>query len=339
MELVKRYIYAVTHKLPEAQRADIEKELHGLIEDMLGERVQDGEPTVKDVEEVLLELGHPRKLADQYRGYKQYLISPALFPTYMSILKIVLFAIGIAMTAVFGIETFMDPANVLDHFVGNLVSFINACFQGFTWVTVVFGFIDYAGVRKEKLGIKEDAAWKPSELPPLPDSRTRISRADPIASIIFTILFTVLFTFSIGLLGVWRFPGGDSSIVVPFFNEEVFRTFLPFIWALVAGSVLLDCAKIIFGRWTTKLIAADIVIHLLHFVLALAMFSDTAIWNPGFLEQLAGSGLAPIGSEAYELASSIWNRAKESLLSLIGIVVAVQVIASVVKGYKIKDVC
>jgi ABC-type multidrug transport system fused ATPase/permease subunit len=339
MELVKRYIYAVTHKLPEAQRADIEKELHGLIEDMLEERVQGGEPTVKDVEEVLLELGHPRKLADQYRGYKQYLISPALFPTYMSILKIVLFAIGIAMTAVFGIETFMDPANVLDHFVGNLVSFINACFQGFTWVTVVFGFIDYAGVRKEKLGIKEDAAWKPSELPPLPDSRTRISRADPIASIIFTILFTVLFTFSIGLLGVWRFPGGDSSIVVPFFNEEVFRTFLPFIWAMVAVSVLQNCVKIIMGRWTTKLIAADIVIHLLHFALALAMFSDASIWNPNFLEQLAGSGLAPIGSEAYELASSIWNRSTESLLYLIGIVVAAEVIASVVKGYKIKDVC
>ena len=40
MDLINRYIYAVTQKLPESQRADIEKELHGLIEDMLEDREQ-----------------------------------------------------------------------------------------------------------------------------------------------------------------------------------------------------------------------------------------------------------------------------------------------------------
>lgn len=35
MDLINRYIYAVTQKLPESQRADIEKELQGLVEDML----------------------------------------------------------------------------------------------------------------------------------------------------------------------------------------------------------------------------------------------------------------------------------------------------------------
>ena len=38
MDLINRYIYAVTQKSPESQRADIEKELHGLIEDMLEDR-------------------------------------------------------------------------------------------------------------------------------------------------------------------------------------------------------------------------------------------------------------------------------------------------------------
>ena len=35
MEMVERYIYAVTKKLPEKQRSDIEQELRSLIEDML----------------------------------------------------------------------------------------------------------------------------------------------------------------------------------------------------------------------------------------------------------------------------------------------------------------
>lgn len=38
MELVDRYIHAVTARLPEAQREDIKRELQSLIEDMLEER-------------------------------------------------------------------------------------------------------------------------------------------------------------------------------------------------------------------------------------------------------------------------------------------------------------
>lgn len=38
MELIDRYIYAVTKKLPQKQREDIEKELRTLIDDMLEER-------------------------------------------------------------------------------------------------------------------------------------------------------------------------------------------------------------------------------------------------------------------------------------------------------------
>lgn len=34
MEMIDRYIYAVTQRLPEQQRADIKQELIGLIEDI-----------------------------------------------------------------------------------------------------------------------------------------------------------------------------------------------------------------------------------------------------------------------------------------------------------------
>lgn len=70
MEMVDRYIYAVIQKLPQDQRKDIADELRGLIEDLLNERVEDGEVTDEDIEAVLRSLGHPRKLADKYRGKK-----------------------------------------------------------------------------------------------------------------------------------------------------------------------------------------------------------------------------------------------------------------------------
>lgn len=62
MDLINRYIYAVTQKLPESQRADIEKELQGLVEDMLEDRGVGVETaSLEEVEQVLLELGPPGK--------------------------------------------------------------------------------------------------------------------------------------------------------------------------------------------------------------------------------------------------------------------------------------
>jgi uncharacterized membrane protein len=67
MEKLERYIYAVTKKLPEKQRGDIEKELRSLIGDMLADRVGENEASSDDMEAVLIELGNPNELADQYR--------------------------------------------------------------------------------------------------------------------------------------------------------------------------------------------------------------------------------------------------------------------------------
>ncbi|MFF2157255.1 permease prefix domain 1-containing protein [Paenibacillus chitinolyticus] len=63
MEIIDRYIYAVTQRLPEQQRDDIKRELQSLIEDMLEERMPTGQASKEDVESVLLELGPPNELA------------------------------------------------------------------------------------------------------------------------------------------------------------------------------------------------------------------------------------------------------------------------------------
>lgn len=88
-DLIDRYVYAVISKLPVAQRAEIERDVRGLIEDMLEERAQGGEANVVIVEAVLSELGHPSKLAAQYRETKRYLIGPELIDLYWVIMKVV----------------------------------------------------------------------------------------------------------------------------------------------------------------------------------------------------------------------------------------------------------
>lgn len=73
MELIERYIYAVSRRLPVSQRADIEQELRTLIEDMIQERCH-GEVGQEQIMALLKELGDPAYLAGQYREEQKYLI-------------------------------------------------------------------------------------------------------------------------------------------------------------------------------------------------------------------------------------------------------------------------
>ena len=117
VEMIERYIYAVTQKLPHAQREDIAKELRSLIEDMLEERVFKRKVTKQDIEEVLLELGSPKRLAEKYRETKKYLIGPELYDSYVTVLKIVLISVALGLGVSFTVKTILDPLSILEHFI------------------------------------------------------------------------------------------------------------------------------------------------------------------------------------------------------------------------------
>ena len=48
-DLLERYLYAVTRRLPGKQREDVAQELRGLVDDMLSDRCGDITPTEKDL--------------------------------------------------------------------------------------------------------------------------------------------------------------------------------------------------------------------------------------------------------------------------------------------------
>lgn len=209
MEQIKRYIYAVTQKLPQKQRKDIERELESLIEDMVEERVHGGEEAELATEKVLLEMGNPNALAEKYRGNQRYLISPDFFDFYLTVMKVVMISIIVSLTVVFAIEFILDPMEVTGHFFNYMNSMFLVAVQGFAWVTIAFALIEYAGIKLPKNRLESKKEWRPSQLPPIPDPKTVIKSSEPITSIIFSVLFLVLFTFSVQLLGLILFHEGQ----------------------------------------------------------------------------------------------------------------------------------
>jgi uncharacterized membrane protein len=79
MNLIDSYLHAVTENLPETTREDVISELRANIYDMLP-----CDYTENDVREVLVKLGNPVRLADDYSERKKYLIGPALYDSYLS---------------------------------------------------------------------------------------------------------------------------------------------------------------------------------------------------------------------------------------------------------------
>lgn len=314
MEMISRYIYAVTQRLPLSQRDDIAEELRSLIEDMLDERVQGGRITDKDVEAVLLDLGSPKLLAQKYRGSKGYLIGSALFYPYVAVLKVVLISIVVATSVVFAVQSILNPVTILDHFVNYIVSWVTLVPQAFGWVTLVFVCIEYFGGIQAG-DFSKDHTWKPVDLPPVPNPKRQIKRCEPVAGIVFYVL--LMFTFSSDYFGVFVFEEGEFSTVVPFLNEGTFSTYLPFIILLLGMAIVKESLKLILRKWTPKLTLYSALINVLSLIVVIVMMTGPAFWNPDFMQELIHAGVVSEGSEAYETVSNIWHTSTLLILILL----------------------
>jgi hypothetical protein len=109
MELLDRYLHAVKKHLPWQRQDDIAAELRANLEAQLEDKEAElGRPLTKEeAEEWLKQIGSPIQVAARYQR-QQYLIGPAIFPTYSYILKLVLtwatviYAIANAVTIAVG---------------------------------------------------------------------------------------------------------------------------------------------------------------------------------------------------------------------------------------------
>lgn len=279
-EMTERYIYEVTKRLSASQKADIEKELRGLIEDMLFARTDS--PSREDIDSVLTGLGRPSELANKYRDTKKHLIGPYYFDTYMLVLKIVLAATAFGMTVAIMVGYFVQPpASVLEALGGYAGAVISALFQAFGCLTIAFALAERYG-KNTVTASKEQ--WSPKDLPPVPGPTAVIKKWEPIVGMVFAILAIILFNFAPQLIGV-HIPG-QAPAVIPIFNMETYWGVLPLINFSLGIGLLKEIARLAAGRYTLKLAVATLVFNVVSMILVLFIFTDQNLWNQGFAESV-----------------------------------------------------
>ncbi len=275
--LVDRYIYDVVRRLPEGERADVERELAANIRDMLPEG-----PDEAAVVRVLESLGEPRKLAEQYRANPRYLISPAMFERYIAAVRVIL-PVAAAVIGLVGLVIDLAEAAVLS-FAGAIASVLShalsAAMTALFVTTLGFAIADHVSSKGPS------RTWSVRDLPDLPQkTAVRIPRSETIAGMVFGVAL-IACTFAVlknpQLIG-WYEP---AKAAVPVFMPEAVSRYAPFFVFVSLLSLAVSCAKLILGRWTYPLAAIHTGYSVIAAVVFLLFLSGEGTFNPAVAEKI-----------------------------------------------------
>ncbi len=280
-DLIARYIYAVTKRLPSKMRNDVSAELETLIDDMLLERCGDVTPTEKDIRVVLTELGTPKELYEKYTEEgKDCLIGYPYFNDYKFVLKIVLISVVIGMAIATVISSIVNPTPVwyegVFAWLGNTVDSLAVVF---TVITVIFAVCYHKGI---KINIANDFDF--DNLPSVPSKKKKISKADSIVGIVFSMVFLILFLFAPQIIG---FVVTEATGFIPLFNVEAIQASWIFIVLFTVCGLTRDIVKLMEGRFCKKVMITTVVTDVITVVLTSIWLLGTNIMNPQLSEMLS----------------------------------------------------
>lgn len=278
-DLVERYIYAVTKKLPYKTREDVAQELETLIEDMLKERCGDITPTEKDVKVVLTELGTPTELYEQYAGDgKKCLIGPNYYHTYLFVLKLVLICEAVGLTIAQIVSAVVNGQDLIWYMAiwqwfGMLLS---GAISAFGFVTALFAFFEYKEISLDTTGGFED-------LPPVPKKEERISKGETIFGIAISVIFLVVFLicpeiFTCGVI---------DGKMIPIFSTEVIKSTWYILFVFSALGITRDVVKLIDGKYTKRVMLTTLVTDILSAVCTVWWLTNKNIMNPEFASSVS----------------------------------------------------
>lgn len=245
MNLIERYLQAIGRELPANRREDILKELRSSLYDAI-EGAGDEAATEERAAALIQEMGAPRDVAAGYYPAGQYVIGPALYPTFLMIVKIVVTVILSLQVVATGLSFALEQRQAQDllEAFGNLFTSIPSVVG---YVVLIFWGIQRVGVQPEP-----EEPFNPRNLPPLESVAEPVSRFEQIFSIVVNIV-------ALTLLGYFVQAGGFNFAL---FDNPVIRQYLPWLVATTVLGIAVDIILLWRGRWDTPIRIGAILVNL-----------------------------------------------------------------------------
>ncbi|WP_433306806.1 permease prefix domain 1-containing protein [Actinoplanes sp. CA-030573] len=270
--LVDRYVHTALRRVPEQQRADIDRELRASIEDAVDARVEAGESREAAVEGTLTELGDPDRLADSYADRPQYLIGPELYPAWRRLSVLLLSAVlPVVVAVVVVIQLFDDPA-IGKVIAAAVTSALTVGVQMMFWTTLIFFVVERAG----RGTISLRSPWSLKDLPRYePDGLPTHEMAAGLVwpALLIAALILQQFTFSeVPVLDPANWTFWWPYLIVVLILQGVYEVW---VWRL--------------GTWNRTVTVVNTVLQLLFTVPLIYLLATGHFFNPEF-DSFAGLG-------------------------------------------------
>ncbi|WP_058300396.1 HAAS signaling domain-containing protein [Gorillibacterium timonense] len=320
-DLIERYVYGVTHHLPEKDRDEVSKELRSNIYDMLSEH-----PTDEEITAVLYKLGSPASLAVKYQQKPRYLISPAIYGDYVRTLKfllplvgVVALVIGMMLGAVDAIKADMvDVAYFTSHSISKGISMgIAAVFQALLWTTI--GYV-IAERTRTKAANDKGQEWSIEDLPEIPpNGKNSIPLSDSIMELVMTVVFSVVaILICRGVVPlVFLIQNGDTQIRT-LFSSSFLQSCIPAVIGMALIGIFACICKIKDRRWTPFVCIAVMGSSLINMGIVLFMINKPDIFSTEFIAFLQSKGWDDLG-----FAGFMGSGETRSVIALISTIIVV----------------
>ncbi len=288
MNLLDRYIYDLSQRLPQKGSADVLREIRSTLEDMIEERSGKDQHAADDalIRDVLIEFGSPQKVADEYLPHR-YLIGPGLYPVFMRVMKIGL-VLMVMISLVFSALNLAGAAGsipveqaisaLITDVLGNLIGF-------FGNIVLIFAILErtlpQSSSRREK-------TWDPEKLPKY-EEKSRYSFSDSISEIVMCSVMLVLLNIFPKGIGIFRLSSG-KLIEQQAFMSDFFISCLPWVNTFLILMIALHIWLLIQGRWTKIARIFNIALDSALVILGLVLISGPALIRVESVEWAAQLG-------------------------------------------------
>ncbi len=326
MKYIELYVKAVGRKLPQSMRDDIEAELKSTLMDMLDDRAKDsGRLADEELEQELLkQYGSPDEVASKYLP-EQHLISPKLYPIFWMILKIVLTVLAITTIVSIGVQIGQMGGNVpgAATVVGeSFLELFQSAIQALGTLVLVFFIITRFG--------KVDKAWKsewnPRDLLKIRDE-DKVKPAELITAIIFSTIGIVIFNFYPDLISLYHNLDGQVE-AYPLLTNAFFGYLLWFniLWVL---EIIQNALLLKDGVYTKGSRIFEIGLNIANIIFLIVIISGPSI------VQLPIAWMQDSAGMSNETALLVQSQFVTGILTVLGLVTAIVIIETIVKGFKL----
>jgi hypothetical protein len=260
MDLLDRYLQAVKKHLPWQRQDDILAELRANLESQLEDREAEmGRPlTAGEVEAWLKQIGPPMQVAARYQ-LQQYLIGPAVFPTYWYVMRMALLWAFIVYSIVSAVQIFAAEFPSWSAVLDAMLHVPFVLMTTAAWITLVFAALEFVVTHYPEMWpatAGHFADWSPGGLPPFTKDAASGKKPRSYALAVAEVIFGFLFLGWLLLIPQHPYlmmgPGAVYLQISPF---QLAPVWVQFYWWVVALNVLQlgwRCLDLWRGSWQRR---------------------------------------------------------------------------------------